>query len=93
MSRLDSAKAKVSPATTASIQDPGWSEPCWVSLAALDEVGRDCETGVVAAALAAESPVARSDGKSIASSAETTTKKKKKKDQTNLYKIIRKSLN
>lgn len=88
MSRSDSAKAKVSPVTTASTPDPGWSEPCWVSLAAPAEVGRDCETEVAAVALAAELLVARSDGKSTASSAET-----KKKPRTNLYKIIRKSLN
>lgn len=67
----EKTKARASSATTASTPDPGWSEPCWASLAAPAEVERDCETRVAVTALAAGSPGARSDGKSTASSAET----------------------
>lgn len=64
------AKAKVPLAVTVTttILDPGWLGPCWASLVA-SEAEHDYETGAVEDAPAAESLVARSDERNIASSA------------------------
>jgi len=59
----------MAPSSTAMIPDPGWSGLCWASSVAPE--AERCEIGFAATAPAAESLVARSDGRSITLSAET----------------------